>query len=179
MATEPFIPIALDVLLPNGKMHPTWWKFFLDTAVGLTTVDLATQTTGILPAGSGGTGINNNGKSLTLGGAFALTLTQTANTNVTLPTSGTLISSTRLQAGRVTTGAIGPGASALVTLTWGVAFADANYTVNASVVDATAAVTSLQVVHIETVLAASVAVRVQNTAAGALTGTLNAIGMHD
>jgi hypothetical protein len=44
----------------------------------------------------GGTGVNNSGKTITLGGnlttsgAFTTTLTATANTNVTLPTSGTL-----------------------------------------------------------------------------------------
>ena len=44
----------------------------------------------------GGTGVNNSGKTITLGGNFvtsgahALTLTQTGTTNVTLPTTGTL-----------------------------------------------------------------------------------------
>jgi hypothetical protein len=44
----------------------------------------------------GGTGVNNGSSTITLGGslvtsgAFSLTLTQTASTNVTLPTSGTL-----------------------------------------------------------------------------------------
>lgn len=44
----------------------------------------------------GGTGVNNGSSTITLGGnlttsgAFALTLTQTATTNVTLPTTGTL-----------------------------------------------------------------------------------------
>jgi len=44
----------------------------------------------------GGTGVNNGSNTITLGGnlvtsgAFALTLTQTATTNVTLPTTGTL-----------------------------------------------------------------------------------------
>ncbi len=44
----------------------------------------------------GGTGVNNSGKTITLsgnfatGGAFATTLTATAATNVTLPTTGTL-----------------------------------------------------------------------------------------
>jgi hypothetical protein len=44
----------------------------------------------------GGTGVNNSGKTITLGGnlttsgAYACTLTLTGATNVTLPTSGTL-----------------------------------------------------------------------------------------
>ena len=51
---------------------------------------------GILNGASGGTGVANTGKTITLGGsltlsgAFDLTLTQTASTNVTLPTTGTL-----------------------------------------------------------------------------------------
>jgi len=50
----------------------------------------------ILTGQYGGTGISNTGKTillggnLTLSGAFSLTLTQTATTNVTLPTTGTL-----------------------------------------------------------------------------------------
>lgn len=84
-----------------------------------------------------------------------------------------------LQGGRITTGSIGAGASALVTYTWPIPFKDANYTVTASVLNATAAAASLRVVHVETVSATAVAVRVENTSAGALTGTLNLIALHD
>lgn len=80
---------------------------------------------------------------------------------------------------RVTTGSINATSSAVVTLTWSAAFADANYTVNVSVVDTTAAALSLQVVHIESQSASAITVRVENTSAGALTGTLHAIAMHD
>lgn len=45
---------------------------------------------GILSPTYGGTGVNNGTKTVTLSGNFALTLTQTANTNVTLPITGTL-----------------------------------------------------------------------------------------
>ena len=51
---------------------------------------------GILNGASGGTGVDNTGKTITLGGsltlsgAFALTLTQTGITSVTMPTTGTL-----------------------------------------------------------------------------------------
>lgn len=60
-------------------------------------INLATQVTGVLPGASGGTGVNNGANTITLGGnlttsgAFPLTLTTTAATNVTLPTSGTLL----------------------------------------------------------------------------------------
>lgn len=50
----------------------------------------------VVTGAQGGTGVNNSGKTITLAnnvttsGNFALTLTQTATTNVTLPTTGTL-----------------------------------------------------------------------------------------
>lgn len=54
---------------------------------------------GILNGANGGSGVNNSGKTITLGGnlttsgAFASTFTMTAATGVTFPTSGTLLSS--------------------------------------------------------------------------------------
>jgi uncharacterized protein GlcG (DUF336 family) len=65
--------------------------------------------TGVMLGANGGTGINNGsltitlGGDLTLSGAFNLTLTQTANTNVTLPTSGTLCSTTTCISNPMTT----------------------------------------------------------------------------
>lgn len=77
-------------------------SFVLSNYVGASTI----TTVGTIGSGTwqgsivagqyGGTGINNSGKTITLGGnfitsgAFALTLTLTAITSVTLPTSGTL-----------------------------------------------------------------------------------------
>jgi len=101
-----------------------------------------------------------------------ITQTLTVTTGVTPDGGG-------LKHGRVTTGSIGAGVSAVVTLTWTTAFADANYTVNASVLNSTAATASLKIVHIETQTAAAVTVRVENTSAGALTGTLHVIAIHD
>lgn len=72
------------------------------TYVGQSTITtLGTIATGtwqgtIIAGQYGGTGVNNSGKTITLGanfttsGAHALTLTQTGATNVTLPTTGTL-----------------------------------------------------------------------------------------
>jgi hypothetical protein len=72
------------------------------TYVGQSTITtLGTIATGtwqgtIIAGQYGGTGVNNSGKTITLGGnfvtsgAYALTLTQTGTTNVTLPTTGTL-----------------------------------------------------------------------------------------
>lgn len=84
-----------------------------------------------------------------------------------------------LQQGRITTGSIGAGASALVTFIWPTAFKDTSYTVTAGVLNATAAAASLRVVHVETISTTQVAVRVENTSAGALTGTLHIIALHD
>lgn len=81
--------------------------------------------------------------------------------------------------GRVTTGSIGAGGSAVVTLTWSSVFSDSSYTVTCSVEDPTTAVAALSVVHVESKVAASVGVRIVNDSAGSLTGTLNCIGMHD
>lgn len=83
-----------------------------------------------------------------------------------------------MQHGRQTTGSINAGASAAVTLTWGVAFASAAlYTVTCDVLDATTAIAALHVDHIESKTETTVVVRVSNTAAGALTGTLMCIAM--
>jgi hypothetical protein len=156
-------------------MNDVWWKYFLDVAQGLGTIDLTSQVTGILPGTNGGTGANNGARTFAWSG-FNLSFTLGAATSLSLPSTGALMAS---KAERVTTGSIAAGASALVTLTWAVAFADANYTAVASVLDATAAAASLRVVHVESVTAAAVGVRVENTSAGALTGTVQVIGMHD
>lgn len=61
-----------------------------------TFANLTTNVTGVLPGANGGTGVANTSKTITLGGnlttsgAFATTLTSTALTSVTLPTTGTL-----------------------------------------------------------------------------------------
>ncbi|MFM6994229.1 MAG: hypothetical protein ACKOWO_03825 [Sediminibacterium sp.] len=64
----------------------------------------ASSVTGILPGSNGGTGIDNTGKTITLGGNLvtsgnnSLTLTTTGATNVTIPTSGTLATTAQLDA---------------------------------------------------------------------------------
>ena len=68
----------------------------LTTSGGPVTSSGTVTLAGILNGASGGTGVNNSGKTITLGGnlvtsgAFNTTLTVTADTSVTLPTSGTL-----------------------------------------------------------------------------------------
>lgn len=80
-----------------------WWAFESDGVNDWTVTDLGDFGSGAgagltlpLPGSQGGTGVTNTGKSITLGGslttsgAFDTTLTMTAATNVTLPTTGTL-----------------------------------------------------------------------------------------
>lgn len=72
----------------------TWAGSTNITTLG--TISTGTWNGGIIPGQYGGTGVNNSGKTITLAnnlttsGNFALTLTQTGITNVTLPTAGTL-----------------------------------------------------------------------------------------
>lgn len=68
----------------------------------LGTVATGTWNGSLISGTYGGTGVNNGARTITLGGdfvtsgAFSTTLTVTGNTNVTLPTSGTLITSSAL-----------------------------------------------------------------------------------
>lgn len=69
--------------------------------------------------------------------------------------------------------------SAAVTVTWSVPFADNNYTVVATAADSTGATASLSVLHIESVAADKVIIRVNNTSGSSITGGLHVIAMHD
>lgn len=80
---------------------------------------------------------------------------------------------------RVTTGSVGTGARADVVITWPTAFANANYTPSVSVLETSAAGTGIIVERIRAKIAASITVQVLNESGGALTGTLQAIAVHD
>ncbi|MCI0402194.1 MAG: hypothetical protein L0212_01560 [Acidobacteria bacterium] len=81
---------------------------------------------------------------------------------------------------RVTTGSIAAGSHGSVTVNWTTAFVDANYTVNCSVVEATAGTNTLRIHHLESVAAGSVVVRVVNDdGTTAKTGTLHCTAIHD
>jgi hypothetical protein len=92
---------------------------------------------------------------------------------------GSVLNSTGLQHERITTGSIGAGSTALITVTWDVAFPDTNYTVMASVEDATTSSLSLSVVHVESKSTTDATVRVINNAVGSITGTLHIMAIHD
>lgn len=80
---------------------------------------------------------------------------------------------------RVATGSVASAAAPLITITWATPFADANYTVAASVLEGSATSLSLRVAHVETITAEAVTVRLKNDAAGALSGTVHVIAVHD
>lgn len=88
---------------------------------------------------------------------------------------------TGIKHGRVTTGSIGAGLSAAVTLTWGgSAFADTSYTVNCSVLEATTTTSTIRVHHIESVTTTTAVVRLVNDdGSNAKTGVLHCAAMHD
>jgi hypothetical protein len=70
---------------------------------------------------------------------------------------------------------IAAGTTALLTLTWSTPFADANYTVTASVISN--ASPALTVTHIQSISATNVLVRVRNDAASTIGGTLHVIAL--
>lgn len=77
---------------------------------------------------------------------------------------------------RLSTGSIAASSSADVTVTWTTSFADANYTIQAVVVESTG---GLQVVTVKSQSATQAVVKVTNNTGGSLTGTLNVIAIHD
>jgi hypothetical protein len=89
-ALAPVQTSAAGLYLKSDGTNTSW------DAIDISTADV----TGVLLGVNGGTGVNNSGKTITLGGnlttsgAFAVTLTATATTNVTLPVSGTLVNQT-------------------------------------------------------------------------------------
>lgn len=85
----------------------------------------------------------------------------------------------RIKTVRVTTGAILFNTNASVTVTWPTPFKDANYTVIATVEEATAGL-GITVEHVVSKAAASCVVRVKNDAtSGTVTGTLHVVAISD
>ena len=83
-------------------ISPTYVGQSSITKLGTITSGTWESTTAPIAGTYGGTGVNNGGRTITLGGnlttsgAFTTTLTVNANTNVTLPATGTLITSSAL-----------------------------------------------------------------------------------
>jgi hypothetical protein len=102
---------AQFLVVNGGATAPAWHTLVAADMTDLTsattgitkvgTVTTGVWNAGVIPGQYGGTGVNNASKTITLGGslttsgAFNTTLTVTADTNVTLPTSGTLVNDRR------------------------------------------------------------------------------------
>jgi hypothetical protein len=110
-------------------------------------------------------------------GTLAVTGTAT-HTGTTTLTGGVASDAAGFKHKRVAA-TVAASSNALVTVTWPTAFADTNYTVTCSVVDPTASTSSAAVVHIESISASSVTVRINNTSTSAYTGTVHIIAVHD
>lgn len=80
---------------------------------------------------------------------------------------------------RVATGNILTVTRSDVTVTWDAAFADTNYTVALSIVDTSALGLGLQPERIRSKSASAITVQVFNASVGTLSGTLEAIAVHD
>lgn len=121
---------AFNALVPaqtsaNGKYLKSDGTNTSWDAIDISTSDVS----GVLLGTNGGTGVANTGKTITLGGnlttsgAFATTLTSTALTSVTLPTTGTLatlagaetLTNKTLTSPTLTTPALGTPASGVMT----------------------------------------------------------------
>lgn len=149
------------------------------TITTLGTVTTGTWNAGIIAGTYGGTGVNNNGKTITLGGnlttsgSFTTTLTATGNTNVTLPTTGTLATLTGIESlsnKTITGSSIGsssPSTAAFTTLTASGAVTFTNVT------EASALGTAAVVLSGGLSVAKAMYIGTNITGAGAATSTLD------
>jgi len=80
---------------------------------------------------------------------------------------------------RITTGSVGASSQAEVAVTFGVPLPDTNYTVMATVEEATAATDTLKVLKVVSKSTTGCVVRVQNVNASARTGTLHVVAIGD
>ena len=99
-ATTLTVTGTTNVTLPTSGTLATTAVTTLSSLVSVGTITTGTWNATAISGQYGGTGVNNSGKTITLGGnlttsgAYACTLTLTGATNVTLPTSGTLATTT-------------------------------------------------------------------------------------
>jgi hypothetical protein len=98
--------------------------------------------------------------------------------NPILRTLGSPAAAVAVRSQRLSTGSIAAGAYGVVLGTWNPPFADAKYTMTATVEDPTAGA-SLSVQHTYSHTAAGFQVRVLNSGGGPLTGVLHVIAVHD
>lgn len=116
MAGDLFLSVNAPFVKPNLSPTETAWKYLNDLQQGVSIIDLSSQVTGVLGTINGGTGHNN------------LIFTTTGATTITLPTSGTMLTSANAvtaltgTANQITASAsVGPvtlSLPSLVGLTW-------------------------------------------------------------
>jgi len=135
-ATTLTVTGATSVTLPTSGTLVNSAVSTLSSLASVGTITTGTWNGSVIGATYGGTGVNNGSNTITLGGnlttsgAFATTLTVTGATNVTLPTSGTLVNtgvttlSSLASIGTITTGvwngstiAVGNGGTGATSLT--------------------------------------------------------------
>lgn len=176
LASNP-LQLSVDGISGTGSTN----VFSLTGNPGTTGTSITITAGSSTGAGDAGSVIITTGQDTSTGseGVFSIVDPDAVFVLRTTTSSGISNISNAIKHQRVTTGSISAGATALVTLTWSTAFTDSNYTVSASVVDATTSSLSLSVVHVESISASSVTVRVLNNAVGSLTGTLHCIAIHD
>lgn len=110
------------------------------------------------------------------GGTTGYSFSPSGSTVTLTVTPATARAALLVKAQRVSTGSIAASSTADVTLTWAAAFADANYTPIASVLEAGA---NLEIVGIKSYSASAVVVTIRNTDASDHTGTLLLQAIHD
>jgi len=106
-------PATTGVTIANGEKAVIAWN---GSDFAKVASNFASSLSGILTPASGGTGINNGSSTITVAGnlthagAYPTTITSTASTSVTLPTSGTLVNTavtaltSLVSVGTITTG---------------------------------------------------------------------------
>lgn len=92
------------------------------------------------------------------------------------PRSASWPAANQIRTAQVTTGSVAAGAEASITATWAVPMESADYTVVATILEATAGL-SIRVLHVISQSATQVVVRVINNAADAKTGTLHVLAV--
>lgn len=158
----------------TSTQHPYSHRFS-DTS-GLYWIQFAQTPSGSLPQGAIQFSRNSKTKSI-----YCPSITHN-NQDTLADTSGIIAYTwqTRIiQTKRISTNTIPGGGTGLILITWDNSFKDNNYSAVVSVEDATASSSSLRVVHIEAKNLGQIVVRVENTSGGTLTGTIDAIGIHD
>jgi hypothetical protein len=136
-------PATAQIVRYNGT---NWVNAATTNVTTIGTIVTGTWNADVVTGQYGGTGVNNSGKTITLGGnlttsgAFTTTLTVTANTSVTLPTTGTLatLAGSETLTNKTLTSPSITGASSTALTSLGIRDTSAAYDVTIAAVSSTA-----------------------------------------